>query len=123
MAINTTKPRNNHGGRRHGSGRKKGLVAETKRTLAESAREYGQRMLQVLTEIAEDPEQPASSRVSAANHVLERGYGKAVSVEEPRNDNPLVTLIAEINRSASCSSPITANRYQDQHDGLQQAGR
>lgn len=113
MVCKTKTSKNTHGGRRPGAGRKKGVVAETKRTLAESAREYGQRMLQVLAEIAEDPEQPASARVSAANHVLDRGYGKSVVVEQPPASDPMADLIAEINQRVSAAPIATAHLYED----------
>ena len=39
-------------------------------------------MLDVLVQIAKDTEQPASARVSAANAVIERGYGKPIAPQE-----------------------------------------
>lgn len=108
MAADNKTPKKTHGGRRPGAGRKKGVVAETKRTLAESARELGPRMLQVLANIAEDPDQPASSRVSAANHILERGYGKAVAPVETEQNDPLANILAEISKKGSAAPIATA---------------
>jgi hypothetical protein len=47
------------------------------RKLQELAREIGVEMLDVLYEVAKDPEQPGATRVAAANSVLDRGYGRA----------------------------------------------
>lgn len=105
MAEKIKPEKNNHGGRRAGAGRKKGVVAETKRTLAATAREFGPRMLQILADIADDPNQPASSRVSAANHILERGYGKPVAVEDTEQPDRLTLALIEISKRGS-AAPI-----------------
>lgn len=116
MAKEPDETRKNHGGRRAGSGRKKGVVSETKQTLAENAREYGTRMLGVLASIADDPEQPASARVSAANHVLERGYGKAASPQDAPPVDRLAQAIKEINERGSAAPIATARRIQQRDD-------
>lgn len=64
------------GGKREGAGRKPGVVSAAKRSLAEAAKEHAQEALDVLVEIAKDKEQPAAARVSAANSILDRAYGK-----------------------------------------------
>lgn len=50
------------------------------------AREYGEAAIQVLVEIMTDPDAPASTRLSAAKAILERGWGKppAQAKEQPR---------------------------------------
>lgn len=70
------------GGKRPGAGRPKGTVSQAKQEIAATARGYATEMLKVLVNIAKDKEQPASARVSAASHVIERGYGKPVAPVE-----------------------------------------
>lgn len=65
-----------HGGKREGAGRKKGVPNIATRPMQEAAREYTQQALLVLAEVMTDEEQPAAARVSAANGILDRGYGK-----------------------------------------------
>jgi len=65
-----------HGGARKGAGRKKGKLSEAKRQIADMAKEHGEAALSVLVEIATQGESDAA-RVSAANAILDRGYGKA----------------------------------------------
>ncbi len=58
------------------SGRPKHLMPDG-RSVAEAARDFGPRALQVLMDVAEDEDAPASARAGAASTLLERGYGKA----------------------------------------------
>lgn len=109
MAQSTKAASKTHGGRREGAGRKKGVVAETKRTLAESAREYGPKMLKALATIADDPEQSASARVSAANHILERGYGKPVQMHDAQPQDRLALALIEISQRGSAAPISTAS--------------
>jgi hypothetical protein len=46
------------------------------------ARSKGQRMLEVLSSIAEDPKSPPGARVAAASSVLDRGYGRPTEYVE-----------------------------------------
>jgi hypothetical protein len=64
------------GGKRPGAGRKPGAVSKQKRELAALAKEHASDALQVLITIAKKGESEAA-RVSAANSILDRGYGKA----------------------------------------------
>jgi hypothetical protein len=64
-----------HGGKRSGAGRKPGAVSKAKRELAEMAKDKAERALEVLAEIMESGESDAA-RVSAANSILDRGYGR-----------------------------------------------
>jgi hypothetical protein len=65
------------------SGRSPKTVAITKDgvevqiTLTELARTYGPEALKTLAEIMRDKKNPAAARVSAANSLIERGWGKA----------------------------------------------
>lgn len=64
-----------HGGARPNAGRKKGKVSEAKLTLSEMARGHAETALMTLVGIAQSGESEAA-RVSAANAILDRGYGK-----------------------------------------------
>jgi hypothetical protein len=63
------------GGKREGAGRPKGSVNETTKTIREKAREHTDTALAVLVQIAQASESDAA-RVSAANALLDRGWGK-----------------------------------------------
>lgn len=63
------------GGKREGAGRKKGAVTQAKKDLAEMAKEHAEKALGVLVQIAQGGESEAA-RVSAANAILDRAYGK-----------------------------------------------
>lgn len=65
-----------HGGARKGAGRKPGKVSQAKRTIAEMAKEHGPLALQTLVDVASDDGAPHAAKVSAANALLDRGYGK-----------------------------------------------
>jgi hypothetical protein len=64
-----------HGGKRTGAGRKPGAVSKVKRALSEMAREYGDEALQTLVSLMKGGESD-QVRLSAANAILDRGYGK-----------------------------------------------
>lgn len=70
-------------------GRPKGSKAvlphEEKRKLADKARKHAEKALKTLVDVMQDTKAPAASRVAAAGHILDRGYGKApqgVSLED-----------------------------------------
>lgn len=67
------------GGKRDGAGRKKGSIAratiEQKATLADLAKSHTETAILTLVRVMEHGESEAA-RVSAANSVLDRGYGK-----------------------------------------------
>ena len=63
------------GGRRPGAGRKPGAVSKAKRELAEMAKDHAAEALATLVSIAKTGDSD-SARVSAANAILDRGYGK-----------------------------------------------
>lgn len=77
--MNLIKSKSNAGGKRAGAGRKKGSVdratAEQKATLMEVARTHTETAINVLVQVAQASESDAA-RVSAANAILDRGYGK-----------------------------------------------
>lgn len=63
------------GGARPGAGRKPGKVSAAKRELSDMAKEHAAMALQTLANIAQSGEGEAA-RVSAANAILDRAYGK-----------------------------------------------
>lgn len=81
------------GGKREGAGRPKGardkLTREAGATLSEMARAHTDDALKTLAQIAVSGESEAA-RVSAANALLDRGYGKpSQSVDLSNSDNSL----------------------------------
>jgi hypothetical protein len=83
------------GGKRPGAGRPKGardkLTREAGATLSELARAYTDQALEVLVQIAVSGESEAA-RVSAANALLDRGYGKA---SQPIEATSKVTVVLD----------------------------
>ena len=95
------------GGKREGAGRPKGVVSEAKKQLSEMAKVHGKTALNVLVEVATNDAEPATSRVSAAVALLDRGYGRPqqsmdLSNEDgsltARPDNEIEAEIAAIQR-------------------------
>ncbi len=70
------------GGKRVGAGRKPGIVTEAKRAIAEMAKEHADSALRVLVAVAHDEGAPPAARVSAANAILDRAYGKPSSAAD-----------------------------------------
>lgn len=83
------------GGKREGAGRPKGAVNQTTRTIREKAREYTDDALAVLVQIAKAGESEAA-RVSAANALLDRGFGKPSTVLAGDEEGGPVELISRI---------------------------
>ena len=74
------------GGARPGAGRKPGKVGRLKRELADMAKDHAKAALDTVAEIMKSEAEPASSRVSAAIALLDRGYGRpaqSVAVSNP----------------------------------------
>ena len=71
-----------HGGPRPGAGRKPGKVSRAKLDIAERAKTHGDAALRTLAEIMQDTEAPHSARVSAANALLDRGFGRPMQAVE-----------------------------------------
>jgi hypothetical protein len=82
-------------GERRG-GRTKGTPNKVGQTLREKAREYTDEALKVLANIALHGESEAA-RVSAANHLLDRGYGKPSTVLSGDEDGGAIQLAHQIN--------------------------
>lgn len=67
---------------KRGRGRPKGSKNKVPNEVKELAQQYGAEALKTLAEIMRDGGQPGAARVSAANALLDRGYGKPVQANE-----------------------------------------
>ena len=78
-----------HGGKRAGAGRKPGRVSKAKKDLASLAKDHAEAALKTLVEIMTQGESE-TARISAANAILDRGYGKPIqaTVEAKAEDVP-----------------------------------
>ena len=103
-----------HGGKRPNAGRPKGKVSEAKRAIAEVAQGYADDMLKVLVQIAKDANEPASARVTAANAVIERGYGKPVTPVQNESQDRLTLALIEISKQGSAAPIATARRREQE---------
>lgn len=74
-------------GERRG-GRKAGTPNKATASIREAARAYTEEAILTLAEVMRDTEQPAKARVSAANALLDRGYGKPSTVIGDEDGNP-----------------------------------
>lgn len=84
------------GGARPGAGRKKGVRNKVTADVKAIAQQYGQEAITALVEIAISSDAPAAARVSAANALLDRGYGKpAQSVELTGKDGGPISTKTE----------------------------
>ena len=63
-------------------GRPKGSKNKVPNEIKELAQNYAPEALDTLAEIMRDRDQPGAARVSAANSLLDRGYGKPVQANE-----------------------------------------
>lgn len=77
-------------------GRPKGALNKATADVKVAAREYSDKALLTLAEIMDSPEHPAAARVSAANSILDRAYGKAVQAVDLEAN--IQATISEIRR-------------------------
>lgn len=91
--VAKTSNRGSKPGERRG-GRQKGVPNKATACLKDMARQYTDEALATLAEIMGDEEAPHAARVSAANSLLDRGYGKPSQVlAGDENGGPIVTRI------------------------------
>jgi len=64
------------GGKRPGSGRKKGVQNKATIDLKGKAGEYTAEAIQVFVDVMLDPEAPAAVRIQAADKLLDRSHGR-----------------------------------------------
>jgi hypothetical protein len=86
------------GGRRPGAGRPKGSVSKLTRSIKERAAVHGDDALRVLAEIMNDPEQPGAVRASAAERLLDRGFGRPDSFTEIKEEIDVNIFPEELDR-------------------------
>ena len=82
-------------GERRG-GRKKGTPNKATIAIKDAARVYTEQALLTLAEVMADEDQPAAARVSAANALLDRGYGKPSNVIAGDEDGGPIKTVSEI---------------------------
>ena len=70
------------------------MPKESKEDIRECARRYGPRALAILFKVAEKSKSD-SARVSAANSLLERGYGRPHQAEPPPNPKLVEGIVIE----------------------------
>jgi len=74
------------------------------------ARDHAEDALRVLLDVAKDPTAAAAARVSAANSILDRGYGRPVVVAPEPAEDRLTQAVREINQRGSAMPIATAKR-------------
>jgi len=91
---------NGHGGAREGAGRPPGAVSKAKRELMSMAEDHAEAALQTLVDIAGNKDEAAAARVSAANSILDRAYGRpaqGVNLDATiSTSDPLSTLLEKV---------------------------
>lgn len=87
--------RRNNGGKRPGSGRKRGTSNKIGRDLRALAQPYTKEALAVLVAIMNDTKAPPQARAMAADRILDRGWGKPAQaiVGDPENPLQLAAVI------------------------------
>lgn len=79
---------------RRGPGRPKGSLNKLTAEVRELAAGYGPAVIRRLYDIVNDDEQPTAARVSAANVILDRGFGRPAQAVEltGRDGGPVETV-------------------------------
>ena len=109
--------KNGKGGKRRGAGRPNGarnkatLAREAgAKTITELAREKTERALEVLESIMNDEKAPASVRVTAANSLLDRAYGRPAQgarvEDEPEPETTEMLMLSRINPGDEDFEPL-----------------
>lgn len=116
------------GGKRPGAGRRPGAAskinAEQKRTLTQIARDHTEDAIRTLTSIMLNKDAPAAARATAANSVLDRGWGKPSQAHEhtgagggPIQSVDLTHMSeADIDRLESIFGPLAGSGDDDEID-------
>jgi len=81
--MTTKSKQSNRGGKRAGSGRKRGATNKLTFELKKVAASHGDEVLNKLMAIMRDPETPSNVAVMACKEMLDRGFGKpAITIDE-----------------------------------------
>lgn len=78
-------------------------MAASKVSIAAAAQGYGELALQALVDVFTDKTQPAAARISAANAILDRGFGKPTAPVETASEDRLTALMREIGKRGSAA--------------------
>lgn len=93
-----------HGGKRAGAGRKPGRVSKVKKDLASLAKDHAETALKTLVEIMTKGESE-TARLSAANALLDRGFGKPFQGSNPY-DTPDPDDVPALNINITSDAPV-----------------
>lgn len=85
-----------HGGKREGAGRPAGSPNKATAKIRDIARQYTEQAIQALVDVLANEREPAAARVSAANSLLDRGYGKPSNVLNGDEDGGPIKTVHEI---------------------------
>lgn len=85
-----------HGGARAGAGRKKGSPNKATASIRDAAREYTDEALQALVQVIRDEDAPHAAVTSAANSILDRGFGKPSTVISGDEDGGEIKVATRI---------------------------
>lgn len=108
------------GGKRPGSGRKKGVPNKTTRTIKQKAAEHGDNAITTLAAIMKDTENPPEVRIKAANSLLDRGFGKPPQYVE-MDINPTGETLEERQRRELAYQRALENAAFDKNRMLERA--
>lgn len=95
---NQSNQKTGRGGYRPGSGRKPGKVSAAKKAISEEAKQHAEAALKALVDIAVNGTNEGA-RVSAANALLDRGYGRPTQSLDHTSSDGTMTPKASIDAS------------------------
>ena len=105
----------NHGGKREGAGRKKGVPNKVTVELGEAAREYTADCLEILVEIAHNG-QSENARLQAVSQLLDRGHGRPkANVEINPEGAAAFSLTVSANSGTPPRAPCTHCLHRQWH--------
>lgn len=98
------------GGKREGAGRPKGGFSASKKTVIEMAMQHGGAAIQVLFESLTAEDSSRKDKISAANSLLDRGFGRpAQSIHTTPGEKPVGFVAAMPPVAGSAEDWATAN--------------
>lgn len=77
-------------------GRRRGTPNKTTADIRALAQEFGEAALRKLVEVMNHADSPPQAKISAANALLDRGYGKPSELVEPEDSTTGMKSIAEL---------------------------
>ncbi|WP_370309282.1 hypothetical protein [Sphingobium abikonense] len=94
--LKVNQAKSNRGGKREGAGRPKGAPNKATASIREIARLYTDDAVNALVRVLTDGSAPHAAVVSAANSILDRGYGKAATIVQGDEDGGAVKFATRI---------------------------